>query len=81
VWEFLQDKKNEHPAPFPVALPNKIISSVNASLIYDPFMGSGTTALAAIMNKRNYIGSEIAPEYCKMAEQRILYHQAQLGLF
>lgn len=71
VWEFSQEMKNEHPAPFPVDLIDRIISSSTAKLIIDPFMGSGTTAIAAIKNKRNYIGIELSPEYCKMAENRI----------
>jgi len=40
-------------------------------LIYDPFMGSGTTAKVALDNNRNYIGSEISEEYCEIAEKRI----------
>ena len=39
--------------------------------LYDPFMGSGTTAKMAILNKRNWIGSEISEEYCKIIERRI----------
>lgn len=71
VWEFTQEMKNEHPAPFPVALIDRIISSTNSEIVLDPFMGSGTTAIAALMNKRNYIGIELSPEYCDMAEKRI----------
>jgi len=40
-------------------------------LVYDCFMGGGTTAIAAINNKRNYIGSEISEDYCKIIETRI----------
>ena len=71
VWEFTQEMKNGHPAPFPVALIDRIISSTNAQIVLDPFMGSGTTAIAAIMNKRHYIGIELSPEYCQMAKERI----------
>lgn len=71
VWEFMQEQKNEHPAPFPVALIDRIISSTTAQVVLDPFMGSGTTAIAAIKNNRNYIGIEISQEYCDLAEQRI----------
>jgi len=39
--------------------------------VFDPFLGSGTTAVACKMLKRNYIGCEISPEYCKIAEDRI----------
>jgi modification methylase len=71
VWEFTQEMNNEHPAPFPIALIDRIISSTTAEIILDPFMGSGTTALAAILNNRKYIGIELSPQYCKMAETRI----------
>lgn len=71
VWEFKQEMNNRHPAPFPVELINRIISSTMAKMIFDPFMGSGTTAIAALMNKRNYLGIEISPEYCNMANERI----------
>lgn len=71
VWEFNQEMKNEHPAPFPVALINRIISSTNAKIVLDPFMGSGTTAVSASLLKRSYIGIELSPDYCKMAEKRL----------
>ena len=71
VWEFTQETKNNHPAPFPIALIERIISSTTAKIILDPFMGSGTTALAAKKLGRNYIGIDISKEYCKMAEQRL----------
>ena len=63
----------EHPAVFPEQLANDhIISWSNeGDLVYDPFMGSGTTAKMAIINKRNWIGSEISKEYCEIAEKRI----------
>lgn len=64
----------EHPAIFPEKLASDhIISWSNeGDLIYDPFMGSGTTAKMAMLNNRNYIGSEISKEYCEIAEQRIM---------
>ena len=71
VWEFTQEMNNEHPAPFPVALIDRIISSTRADLILDPFMGSGTTAVTAMGLNRKYIGIELSPEYCQMAENRI----------
>lgn len=71
VWEFTQELNNSHPAPFPVALIDRIISSTTAKIILDPFIGSGTTAVVAAGLKRNYIGIEISPEYCKQAESRI----------
>lgn len=71
VWEFNQESKNKHPAPFPVDLIERIIASTNAKIILDPFMGSGTTALAAKKLDRKFVGIEISPEYCEMARQRI----------
>lgn len=71
VWEFKQEMRNSHPAPFPVALIDRIISSTNAKLILDPFVGSGTTAITALGNDRDFIGIDISPEYCKEAENRI----------
>lgn len=81
VWEFTQEQRNDHPAPFPVALIDRIISSTNAQIILDPFMGSGTTAVVAAGLKRNYIGIEVSPEYVKSAEERLrrnaLYPEVQ----
>lgn len=81
VWEFTQDMNNPHPAPFPVALIQRIISSTNAKTVLDPFMGSGTTAIATKSLDRDYIGIEISPEYCKMAEERIKKAKFQDELF
>ncbi len=81
VWEFNQELKNPHPAPFPVGLIERIIGSTNAQIILDPFMGSGTTAIAAINHKRDYIGIDISPEYVAMAEERIKQHNNNLTLF
>ncbi len=77
VWEFTQEMNNEHPAAFPVDLIDRIVGSTHAKTILDPFMGSGTTALSAINFQRNYIGIDISPEYCTMAEKRIEEHKAQ----
>ena len=71
VWEFPQEMSNSHPAPYPVALIDRIIASTSASIVLDPFMGSGTTAVAAIKNNRDYVGIEISSKYCEMAETRI----------
>lgn len=81
VWETPQEMKNGHPAPFPVGLIDKIVSSVEAKIILDPFMGSGTTAVAAINFKRDYIGIDISPEYCEQAAKRIKEHQSKTRLF
>ncbi len=71
VWEFMQETNNVHPAPFPVALIDRIISSTNAEIVLDPFMGSGTTAVSALRNNRHYIGIELSQKYCDAAEDRI----------
>jgi DNA modification methylase len=81
VWEYntgmghsTKDKGVfEHPAIFPEQLANDhIISWSNeGDLVYDCFMGSGTTAKMALLNNRKFIGSEISEEYCKIAETRI----------
>jgi len=64
-----------HPAIFPEKLAlDHIISWSNAGdLVYDPFMGSGTTAKMAMLNNRNYIGSELSKEYCDISELRTAY--------
>ena len=80
VWEVTQEMRNEHPAAFPVNLIDRIISSTQAKVVLDPFMGSGTTALSAINFDRHYIGIEMSPEYCAMAEERIKKHKAQAKL-
>jgi len=77
VWEFTQEMNNVHPAPFPVALIDRIISSTTAQTILDPFSGSGTTAIAAMGLKRNFIGIEISSDYCKMSERRIEINKKQ----
>jgi len=76
VWVICPTKSGDagdHPAVFPEQLANgHIISwSKEGDLVYDPFMGSGTTAKMAMLNNRNYIGSEISKEYCDIAEKRI----------
>jgi len=67
------DDKVEHPAVFPELLAQDHIHSWSneGDLVYDPFMGSGTTAKMAILNNRNWVGSEISEEYCRIIERRI----------
>lgn len=71
VWEFMQEMDNPHPAPFPIALIDRIISSTNSQIILDPFSGSGTTAIVAKNLNRSYIGIDIACDYCEMAQKRL----------
>mgnify|MGYP003624887090 FL=1 len=82
VWDcFPQGNKTNHPAPFPKKLVNDhIISWSNKNdLVYDCFMGSGTTAKMAILNNRKYIGSEISKEYCKISKLK-KYETARTNL-
>jgi site-specific DNA-methyltransferase (adenine-specific) len=74
IWEIAVARNTtEHPAIFPESLvSDHIISWSNeGDIVYDPFIGSGTTALAAKKLNRSYIGSEISKEYCALAESRI----------
>ena len=71
VWEIMQEQRNDHPAPFPVELIDRIISSTNANIILDPFMGSGTTAVVAAGLGRNFIGIEKSTNYCTSALERL----------
>lgn len=77
VWEFNQETRNPHPAPFPVTLIDRIISSTTAKNVLDPFMGSGTTAIAALINHIDYFGIELSKEYVNMANKRINTFLAQ----
>jgi site-specific DNA-methyltransferase (adenine-specific) len=65
--------KSGHPAVFPEQLAADHISTWSGvnDVVYDPFMGSGTTAMASLKLKRNFIGSEISKEYVEIAEKRL----------
>jgi site-specific DNA-methyltransferase (adenine-specific) len=75
VWEIPSERATAvgHPAPFPVALPRRLIElyTYRDDLVLDPFMGSGSTALAAVASGRRYIGFETEAEYIELARQRI----------
>jgi modification methylase len=71
VWRISQETDNPHPAPFPVELARRCIESTRAELVLDPFAGSGTSAVAAELCGRSWIGMEISQQYCKMANERI----------
>jgi len=78
VWDIPQERENPHPAPFPVELAQRCIKSTTAEIILDPFMGSGSTAIAAEALGRDWIGIDISKDYCKLAKERI---NAAKGLF
>lgn len=71
--------KNDHPAPFPLALANTFILGCTepGAVVFDPYIGSGTTAIACVLNDRKYIGSEISAAYHADSCQRIKEHQSQ----
>lgn len=73
IWRFAPERDRGHPAPFPVELPHRLIKmySFIDDVIVDPFMGSGTTAVAAVLNHRKYIGYEINPAYSEMTNNRL----------
>jgi site-specific DNA-methyltransferase (adenine-specific) len=73
----------QHPATFPekLAVDHILSWSNEGDLVYDPMIGSGTTAKAALMANRQYIGSEISKEYVDIAEKRISLYTQQLRMF
>ncbi len=71
VWQIPQESKNPHPAPFPVELAQRCIESTTGRIVLDPFMGSGTTALAANAVGRQWIGVELSEAYRNLARERI----------
>jgi len=78
VWQFPTESATRvgHPAPFPVELPRRLIElyTFEGDVILDPFMGSGTTALAAREAGRHYIGYEVDESYAQLARQRLQEH-------
>ncbi len=71
VWVIPQELNNPHPASFPVELAQRCIQSTNAKVVLDPFMGSGSTAIAAEACNREWIGIEVSKKYVKLANERV----------
>ena len=75
VWHFpaASAKREQHPAPFPLELPRRLINlySYKGDVILDPFMGAGTTAVAAVQTERHFIGYELEQKYVDIARQKI----------
>jgi len=75
IWDFstVSARKIGHPAPFPVELPYRCIQlyTFEGDVILDPFMGAGTTAIAALKTNRSFIGLDISEEYVNLANTRI----------
>ena len=84
VWTMNPEsaKKVGHPAPFPIELPYRLIQlyTFKGDVILDPFMGSGTTAIAALKSERKYIGYDNDPAYIKLAEERIAPYKLQMSM-
>jgi len=76
IWSFATEsaKRVNHPAPFPVELPKRCIEMFTfvGDVVLDPFLGSGTTAVAAKMTGRKYVGCDLSAEYCAIAEDRLV---------
>lgn len=78
VWDIPNVKakhieKTEHPCQFPVAIPQRLIKALAPAdgLILDPFMGSGTTGVAAVIEGKRFVGAEIHKDYYKISVQRL----------
>jgi DNA modification methylase len=84
VWNMNPEsaKKVGHPAPFPIDLPYRLIQlyTFKDDVILDPFIGSGTTAIAALKSERKYVGYDIDPEYVKLSEERITPYKLQIKM-
>lgn len=75
VWQIAPEsaRKVGHPAPFPVELAERVIRlfSYVGDVVLDPFVGSGTTCVAAVKSGRHYVGYDISPAYRALADERI----------
>ncbi len=73
VWRIHQEQHSWIPQipTFPVDLPRRAIRATSAQVVLDPFMGSGTTAVAAVLEGRSYIGIEQSERYCEIARERL----------
>lgn len=75
VWEIDAEsaKRVGHPAPFPVELPERLLQlyTYEGDLVLDPFMGSGTTLVAAAKLHRRYVGYDLDPAYAAIARERV----------
>ena len=75
VWNFNGESKNKigHPSPYPIELPKRCIKlfSFVGDTVLDPFLGSGTTLVACLLNNRKGIGVDIDKNYCELAVKRL----------
>ena len=81
VWEMRPEhaRRVGHPAPFPVELPERLLRlyTYRGDVVLDPFMGSGSTAVAAVRNDRRYVGYETDAAYVELARDRVTAEQVE----
>lgn len=82
IWTLGGASTRRHPAPYPLSLAERLIRmfSFVGDNVYDPFMGTGTTNMAAAIWGRNSIGVELEPDYYEMASNRLKMSKSQLSL-
>ena len=82
VWEIAAEsaRRVNHPAPFPVGLPQRLVNlyTYEGDLVLDPFMGSGTTLVAALKEGRRAVGYDLDPEYVDTARKRVVRAHEEL---
>lgn len=85
IWNIRPEMKSKHPAPFPLEIPIRCIYSMfdndSNKIIIDPYMGSGTTAIACKFLNHNYIGIDNSQEYINMANERINNYEQEREVF
>jgi site-specific DNA-methyltransferase (adenine-specific) len=83
VWELAPERATRvgHPAPFPVELPRRLIDlyTYEGDLVLDPFMGSGSTAMAALRTGRHFVGFDTDPGYVEQASARVEVERHRLA--
>lgn len=83
VWEIPPESATRvgHPAPFPIELPSRLIElyTYRGDLVLDPFLGSGTTAVAAIRTGRHYVGYDLDESYVQLAERRVAHERQRIA--
>lgn len=83
IWRMKPEpRKENHPAPFPLSLPLRIIYSLGGKdkVVLDPFAGTGTTLVAAKILGHNYIGIDISPDYAQLARVRLRNYEKESDL-
>jgi modification methylase len=83
VWEIPPESANrvQHPAPFPVEIPQRLIElyTYEGDLVLDPFVGSGSTAVAAVRTDRHYVGYDLDEGYVERAVERVAEERDRLA--